>query len=73
MIALRNPSDRPQAFGIDAGAALELPAGEPRAWTARPVYAKPAATLGLAAGRTVAVTLAPFELRVWDLAPAGAK
>lgn len=70
IVALRNPSDRPQDFALDIGAALELPAQEPRHWNAVPAYAKAAAPRALAAGRADTVHLAPFEVLVWELSPA---
>lgn len=70
-LALRNPTDRPARFEFDLGAALELPAGEANTWQATPVYAK-GDTQRWRAGQTIVVALQPFEVRVWDLAPAAA-
>ena len=69
IVTLRNPSDQPQDFALDIGAALELPAQEARTWNAVPAYEK-AAPRALAAGRATIVHLAPFEVLVWDLSPA---
>ena len=69
IVALRNPSDQPQDFALDIGAALELPAQEARRWIASPVWQK-AAPRTFAAARPDTVHLAPFEVQVWELAPA---
>jgi hypothetical protein len=69
-LALRNPTDRPRRFELDIGAALELPATEAREWRATRVYVAGTPRQSWRAGRTVALTLRPFEVRVWDLAPA---
>ncbi|GAA0713703.1 enterotoxin [Dokdonella soli] len=69
VVALRNPGDQPQEFALDVEHALELPQGATRDWIATPVY-----TLGapqpLHAGQATPLKLQPFEVRVWDLAPA---
>jgi hypothetical protein len=70
-LALRNPTDRPARFEFDLGATLELPAGEARAWQATPAYAK-GDVQHWRSGEAVVVNLQPFEVRVWDLAPANA-
>jgi hypothetical protein len=70
-LALRNPTDRPARFEFDLGAALELPAGEANTWQATPVYAK-SAPRHWRSGENVVVNLQPFEVLVWDLAPASA-
>jgi hypothetical protein len=70
-LALRNPGDHPRHFELDIGAALELPDSEAREWRAASVYdASPAQRWR--AGQTVVLTLNPFEVRVWQLAPFGA-
>jgi hypothetical protein len=69
VVALRNPGDRPQSFILDAGAALEAPAGGASAWRVTAVHGPMPATVTLKAGEPVRVDLAPFEVRVWDLAP----
>lgn len=70
IVTLRNPSDRPQDYALEIGAALELPAGVSRAWNAVRVYEKSAASRALVAGRSVIVRLAPFQVLVWELSPA---
>ena len=70
LVTLRNPSDQPQDYALDIGAALELPTQAPRTWTATPAYDSKAAPRALAAGRLDTVRLAPFEVLVWALAPA---
>ncbi len=68
-LALRNPADHPQRFELDVGAALELPATEPRAWRATRAYIT-GDTSTWQAGRRLTLTLQPLEVLVWDLAPA---
>jgi len=70
IITLRNPSDRPQDFALDIGAALELPSQASRSWSATPVYEKTSAPRTLTAGGLATVHLAPFQVLVWELAPA---
>jgi hypothetical protein len=68
-IALRNPADHPARVELDIGEALELPDGEAHDWNATPVYVT-GDTTRWRAGQRVAVTLKPFEVRVWRLSPA---
>ena len=70
IITLRNPSDRPQDFGLDIGTALELPPQASRSWSATPVYEKTSVPRALTAGGLATVHLAPFQVLVWELAPA---
>jgi hypothetical protein len=70
IVTLRNPSDRPQAFALDIGAALELPAEAARTWRAVPAWQKPATVQTLAAGRLATLRLAPFQVLVLELSPA---
>ena len=70
IVTLRNPSDQPQDFALDIGAALELPAQEARTWNAVPAYEKATAPRALTAGRAATVHLAPFQVLVWELSPA---
>jgi len=69
VLALRNPADRPQAFALDAGDALEAPAGTTQAWRVTPAHGPAPTPARLEAGKPMRVELAPFEVRVWDLAP----
>lgn len=69
VLTLRNPSDKPQPFGLDIGAALELPPGAPTRYRFRSPWKqdqwrKPqAATVTeLAAGESHEFTLQPFEV-----------
>jgi len=70
IVTLRNPSDQPQDFALDIGAALELPAQEQRTWSAVPAYEKATAPRPLTAGHAATVHLAPFQVLVWELSPA---
>jgi hypothetical protein len=83
IVALRNPSDRPQTFTLDLAAALELPEGAPSAWNATPAFAAGNAGIGAAGvvagnarelqtGAPIIIELKAFEVLVWDLAPARA-
>jgi hypothetical protein len=69
VLALRNPSDRPQSFTFDAGAALEAPAAGAQAWRVTAVHGPSTSPTTLKAGEPTRVELAPFEVRVWDLTP----
>jgi len=75
IVVLRNPSDKPATFSLDAGAAFELPAGAVRTFEARSPWtddrAKPA--LSLAAGTPRRISLAPFEVLTLEAKPAGGK
>jgi hypothetical protein len=74
VIALRNPSDRAQAFDVDPATALELPAGTPHAWGISVQHGSTTtAPRELVAGTATHVQLAPFEVLVWDLSPTGAR
>ncbi|MCK9687810.1 enterotoxin [Scleromatobacter humisilvae] len=68
IVALRNPSDQPQDFALDIGAALELPRQEARTWNARPAYEQ-ASPRPFTAGQPASVHLAPFQVLVWELSP----
>ncbi len=66
IIALRNPSARPQRFTLELGAALELPHGAPGAWrVSSPRHAGKSKSWSAAA--PVVVDLKPFEVQLWDL------
>ena len=64
IVTLRNPSDRPQRFGLDVGRAFELPAGAPLQYSARSPWSsdRDRAPLLLDAGTERAIELAPFEV-----------
>ena len=70
IVTLRNPSDRPQDYSLDIGAALELPADGSHVWNAVPAYEKATVPRALRSGRLVTVHLAPFQVLVWELTPA---
>lgn len=67
VIALRNPSSRPQSYALDLGAALELPAGAARRFSAKGVYGRQPPE-ALDANRVIHLRLAPHSVFVWDLA-----
>jgi hypothetical protein len=67
VIALRNPSSRPLSYALDLAAALELPTGAARRFSAKSVYGRaPPRTLD--AKGIVHLRLAPHSVFVWDLA-----
>jgi hypothetical protein len=68
VIALRNPSDQPQAFELALDAMLELPPTEPLHWQATPAFA-PGSALDLRVDQPTRVTLKPYEVLVLDLVP----
>jgi hypothetical protein len=74
VLALRNPSDRPQTISLDIGRALELPAGAPRTYRARSPWKADAdqPALTLRAGTRHEFALRPFEVLTYDLVPAEA-
>ena len=69
VLALRNPSDKPQKFSITPKAALELPKGVTDAMTLKAIYPRrrqlPAGALGV--GQSINLTLQPFEAVVLEL------
>lgn len=71
IVVLRNPSDKPATYALDAGQAFELPNGAARRYAARSPWreagGKPA--LILTAGTPAAVTLAPFEVLTLEATP----
>ena len=70
-LCLRNPSDKPQTFTLNADAVLELPANVPRQFTVASAYADtPAPFATLDAAKPIAIELKPFEVVVLELTPA---
>jgi hypothetical protein len=69
IVSLRNPSDHPQRYVFDLGEALELPSGTPYIWTAVPAFGARSPRI-LRADVPLSIELRPFEVLVWDLAPA---
>ena len=64
VIALRNPSSRPQSYALDLGAALELPTDAAHRFSAKGVYGQPPPE-ALDANRIVHLRLgAPFGFRL---------
>ncbi len=66
MIALRNPSPRPQSYALDLVAALELPPDAAHRFRAKSVYGRPPPD-SLDADRIVHLRLAPHSVFIWDL------
>ena len=66
VIALRNPSSQPQSYALDLRAALELPAGAVRKFSAQGVYGR-APPAALDANSILHLRLAPHSVLVWDL------
>ncbi|MGC1780942.1 MAG: enterotoxin [Acidobacteriaceae bacterium] len=69
IIILRNPSNQPQTFSLDVQAALELPVGAPRSYTAHDPWSGTANEPHLQAGRATQIQLKPWEVRTLDLTP----
>jgi hypothetical protein len=71
IVVLRNPSDKPQEFSLDAAKAFELPTGAARAYKAHSPWAsdKGNAEIALRAGVLHKFTLKPFEVLTLDAMP----
>ena len=73
ILALRNPNDEPQDFTVELRKCFELPKGAAAAWTLQAPF-KQRAVKELAgaipAAKPVKVTLRPFEVLVFEAAPA---
>jgi hypothetical protein len=71
IVVLRNPSDRDQEFGLDAGQAFELPPHAPRSYIAHSPWAadKSSAPLKLHAGETLRIRLKPFQVLTLEAEP----
>jgi hypothetical protein len=72
IVVLRNPSDKPATFALDAGAAFELPASAATSYTARSPWREDRASpaLTLAAGTATTIRLAPFQVLTLEAIPA---
>jgi hypothetical protein len=70
IVTLRNPSDRPQSFGLDVSSAFELPGDAPRSFTARSPWSADSgiAPLRLTAGSASAIALDPFQVVTLEVA-----
>jgi hypothetical protein len=70
---LRNPDDRPQDFVLEIQAAFELPPGAPTKYLLHSPWSadRSKAAIPAEAGKPVRLTLKPFEVLVFDAAPAG--
>ncbi|HWG11162.1 MAG TPA: enterotoxin [Rhodanobacteraceae bacterium] len=68
ILALRNPSGRPQTFALDLAGALQLPDGAARTWRATSPFGD-SGTRAFDANRIETITLQPFQVLVWDLTP----
>ena len=70
IVTLRNPSDKPAEFVLEAGAAFELPDGAAKAFRVSSPYADaPAPVATLRAGAPVKIPLRPFEVLVFECVP----
>lgn len=71
IITLRNPSDRPQAFAIDPGKALELPPQSRRHFSGRSPWKRDQASppILLVAGEEHRFVLQPFQVLSLELSP----
>jgi hypothetical protein len=72
ILTLRNPSDRPASFTLDAGAAFELPVDAIRHFhVSSPFADTPSPLTELQAGTPVKIELAPFQVLILETAPVG--
>jgi hypothetical protein len=71
IVMLRNPDDQPQRFALDVGPAFELPPGARTRYTLRSPWSDDAQKplLIAQAGQPIELTLAPFEVVVFDATP----
>lgn len=70
IVTLRNPSDRPATFVLEAGAAFELPAGVANSFhVSSPYPDAPAPVTNLRAGVPLTISLRPFEVLVLECTP----
>jgi hypothetical protein len=72
VLCVRNPMDAPQTMDLDIGAALELPEGAPRAFSARSPWREDrerGTLLRLTAGTPQPLELAPFQVLTLELEP----
>lgn len=72
IVTLRNPSDQPQTFSIDAATAFELEASAPKRYRVRSVWSAEAHTLPtslLIAHKPFVVQLAPFQVLTLEATP----
>lgn len=71
IVMLRNPDDQPRKFVLDIGKAFELPAGAPSSYALQSPWAedsKEPARMAKA-GEDLTISLAPFEVAVFDATP----
>jgi len=68
IITLRNPSDHPQSFSLNAATALELPARSPQKFKAKRIWGH-ASLGGGAADLVQTIQLQPFEVVTFELDP----
>lgn len=69
-VTLRNPADHPQKFSLDIAQLLELPPdAQSPCLLQSPYKDQSVATLRLAPGKAQTVSLAPFEVLVFDVQP----
>ncbi len=71
ILVLRNPSTKPSSLAVDIESALELPPGQPRAWSGRSPWRedRSLATIGFEAGVPRRIELRPFQVLVLELDP----
>jgi hypothetical protein len=71
ILTLRNPSDKPQDFGLDVGQAFELPAGTARRFRAHSPWQDEASTpvVELEAGAPHTFHLQPFQVLTLEAVP----
>ena len=69
ILTLRNPSAQPQEFVFDPASIFELPLGAPMNYTLSSPKGDKLPADSVQAGKSVKVTLAPFEVLVLEATP----
>ena len=72
IVAVRNPSDKPQSWTVDLGKFFELPAGAPKAYRLTSPYHQreiPELAGMIQTGQPVTISLQPFEVLVFEATP----
>ena len=71
IIMLRNPQDRPQAFRLDIGRALELPSDSPTSYLLKSPWHEHSAsqTIPVKAGAPQTIQLLPFGILLFEATP----
>jgi len=72
IVALRNPAESPQTFALNLADAMELPKTHCTPFLLKIVRGNPGLErAGVAPSKPISIELAPFEVLVFEAAPAG--